>query len=82
MRSLLVILLIAVTSYHFCDVWSGAMWRAVLMPLLFVLSLLALVVWLTSRSRDGSGSHTGTSDMSDGISASFGSSEGVGGSDD
>lgn len=74
MQSLLVILLIAGTSYYFCDVRSGTTLGAVLMPLLFILSLIALALWLYVRMRRRS-----RHDRDEGVSVSFGSGFGSSG---
>ncbi len=79
MRSLLIILLVGATSYHFCDVRSGTTTGAVLMPLLFVFSLIALALWLYVRMRDRSRSGA---DTSDGVSVLSGFGSGFGGVDD
>lgn len=69
MRSLLVILLVAGVSYHFCDARSGTTMGTIVMPLLFSLSLIALALWLFVRMRRGS-RHDGADE---GASVSFGS---------
>jgi hypothetical protein len=79
MRSLLVIVLAAATSYHFCDVRSGKAVQAVLMPLVFFLCIMAFVLWVHARTRLRSRSR---GDTSGGVSVPFGSGSGFGSSGD
>ena len=79
MRSLLVIVCVAATSYHFSDVRSGTAVQAVLLPLVFFLCIVALALWVYARTRDRSRSR---GDTSGGVSVPFGSGSGFGGSGD
>ncbi len=79
MRSLLVIVVAAATSYHFCDARSGKAVQAVLMPLVFFLCIVALALWVYVRTRDRSRSH---GDTCGGASVPFSSNSGFGGAGD
>ena len=77
MRSLLAIVFAAAASYYYCDVRSGKTVQAVLMPLVFILSITALALWIHARTR-----HRSRFREDGRASVSFGSGSGFGGSDD
>ena len=79
MRSLLLIVLVAAASYHFCDVRSGKPMQAVFMPLLFFLCIVAFALWVYLRTRERS---RHDADLSDGVSVPTGSGSGFGGTSD
>lgn len=79
MRSLLLIVLVAATSYHFSDVRSGKPVQAVFMPLVFFLCIVAFALWAYLRTRERS---RHDADLSDGVTVPFGSGSGFGGSSD
>ena len=59
MRALLVIIGVAVASFHYTDLESDSAFHSVLLPLVFVASLIALAVWLVMRMNPTGGSGGG-----------------------